>query len=538
MARQPDASHAGNTRPSRATNEEIPASRKARPASLGHPSRRPAGAQPTEAARLDSPPRFDSEASWGRSGPERIVLKRPYALFFCLLSVLALAACGGGAQEGATNWSANLSQEPGTAGCISENGTGGLCQNGKGLRGDGEVAVSPDGKNVYVTSFASGSVAIFDRDLEDGTLKQKAGLAGCIAEGGKDAIGDSCQKGRALRDATGVVVSADGKSVYVASGSGAVAIFQRASNTGALSQDPGTAGCISDDDLKDACQRGKALKEAAGVAVSPDGKSVYVASEGFNAVAIFNRNTATGALTQKPGRAGCIAEGGAGGVCQQGKALGGAAGVAVSPDGKSVYVSSLTSNGVAIFHRDLATGALKQAAGAAGCISEPGRKEGCQDGSALKGPLDIAISPDGKNVYSTAANSDALVTFDRNPATGALTQNSGTTGCISSGGSGGACQKGRALSTSFELAVAPDGKSVYATASDFGAGVVLLRRDLVTGVLSQKPGPAGCITENGNGGTCQKGRALQITSGLAVSPDSRNLYVIAGVSEALAIFGR
>jgi DNA-binding beta-propeller fold protein YncE len=379
-------------------------------------------------------------------------------------------------------------------------------------------------------------VATFDRDRTNGTLEQRSGLAGCTGGGGKDAAGESCQPGRGLGRAVGVAVSADAKSVYVASGDGAVAIFHRDPGTGALSQDPGTVGCISDDGSRGACRRGEALKEAAGVAVSPDGKSVYVASEGSSAVAVFDRSTATGALTQKPGRDGCIAE--AGTVCQKGRALGKAAGIAVSPDGTSVYVSSLTSNGVAILHRNAATGALRQAAGPAGCIAEDGREEGCQDGSALEGPLDIEVSPDGRNVYTTAANSDALVTFDRDPATGALTQSPGTAGCISSGGSGGTCQKGRALSNPFQLAVAPDGKSVYATASDVGAGVVVLHRNPVTGALSQEPGIAGCIAEGGNGGTCEKGRALGITSGLAVSPDSRNLYVIAGGSNALAIFGQ
>jgi DNA-binding beta-propeller fold protein YncE len=45
------------------------------------------------------------------------------------------------------------------------------------------------------------------------------------------------------------------------------------------------------------------------VAVSPDGHSVYVASGGSNAIAIFDRDTATGELTQKQGMDGCISEG-------------------------------------------------------------------------------------------------------------------------------------------------------------------------------------------------------------------------------------
>jgi hypothetical protein len=45
-----------------------------------------------------------------------------------------------------------LEQKPGTAGCISENGSGGACQDGTALAGTSDVAASADGKNVYVTS--------------------------------------------------------------------------------------------------------------------------------------------------------------------------------------------------------------------------------------------------------------------------------------------------------------------------------------------------------------------------------------------------
>ncbi len=81
------------------------------------------------------------------------------------------------------------------------------------------------------------------------------------------------------------------------------------------------------------CQDGVALNNARNVAVSPDGASVYLASSASDAVAIFDRNTSTGALNQKAGTAGCVSEDGTGGACQDGVALDGAAGVAVSPDG-------------------------------------------------------------------------------------------------------------------------------------------------------------------------------------------------------------
>ncbi len=77
---------------------------------------------------------------------------------------------------------------------------------------------------------------------------------------------------------------------------------------GGLTQKPGTAGCISETGSAGACVDGNALDNAVSVTISPDGANAYVASVNSNAVAIFDRNTTTGALTQKAGTAGCISE--------------------------------------------------------------------------------------------------------------------------------------------------------------------------------------------------------------------------------------
>jgi DNA-binding beta-propeller fold protein YncE len=168
---------------------------------------------------------------------------------------------------------------------------------------------------------------------------------------------------------------------------------------GELTQKSGTAGCVSEDGTGAACQNGKALVNARGVAVSPDGKNVYVASLGSGAVAIFDRKTtATGELTQKSGTAGCISDDSTGGACQNGVALGAARDIAVSPDGKNVYVASEGSDAVAILDRDTSNGELTQKAVTAGCVSETGTGGACQDGKALVDPEEVAVSPDGKSV--------------------------------------------------------------------------------------------------------------------------------------------
>jgi DNA-binding beta-propeller fold protein YncE len=118
--------------------------------------------------------------------------------------------------------------------------------------------------------------------------------------------------------------------------------------TGALTQPAGSAGCVSETGAGP-CANGHGLVSPFGVAVSPDGKSVYVASGG-SAVARLNRNTTTGAITQPAGSAGCVSEDGTG-PCADGHGLVNPSGVAVSRDGKSVYIASYGSNAVARFNR-------------------------------------------------------------------------------------------------------------------------------------------------------------------------------------------
>ena len=87
------------------------------------------------------------------------------------------------------------------------------------------------------------------------------------------------------------------------------------------------------------------------MAVSPDGLSAYVASEQSNALAVFDR-APNGTLAQKPGTAGCIRDTTTGLQCVDGTALADPESVAVSPDGLSVYVASEASQAVAVFDRE------------------------------------------------------------------------------------------------------------------------------------------------------------------------------------------
>jgi DNA-binding beta-propeller fold protein YncE len=421
-----------------------------------------------------------------------------------------------------------LTRKSGKAGCISMTGDNGTCEVGRGFGLPRDVAISPDGRNAYVPNGFSDAVAVFDRNPATGELSQKAGAAGCISQNG--AAG--CLPGNGLDGAAAAVVSPDGRNVYVASfESDAVAIFSRDPVSGALSQAQGQQGCISEEGVG-GCLSAKALDGPIEIAISPDGADLYVASFRFNGLAVLRR-LPTGELRALAGDEKCVSEDGTGGRCKDGIALVGPSDVEVSPDGANVYVASRSSDAVAIFDRDL-NGVLTQKGARDGCVSESGSSGACQDGVALVVPNKLAISSDGENVY-VLANANAVSIFDRD-ATGRLTQKSGTAGCLSDDGTAGACQDGAALIGVSGIAVAPGGETVY-VASAAQSPISIFDRDS-TGALAQKPGLAGCISDDGSGGGCRPDAVALRDGDLTVSPDGRNLYFADNSSNKVSIFDR
>jgi hypothetical protein len=221
------------------------------------------------------------------------------------------------------------------------------------------------------------------------------------------------------------------------------------------------AACISETSSWGLCQNGLALNSPYDIAVSADGKNAYVASGDSDAVAVFARDASTGALTQLGGTNGCVSEDGTGWLCATGHGLGLPYGVTVSPDGKSVYVASLNLGAVAVFSRDLTTGALTQLPGTAGCFSNTG-SDGCARGRGLGGASHTVVSPDGKNVYVSAdGGTPAVAAFSRDTSTGALTQLTGTVGCVSETGNSGDCSDDHALDGATRAVISSDGQFDY-----------------------------------------------------------------------------
>ncbi len=95
--------------------------------------------------------------------------------------------------------------------------------------------------------------------------------------------------------------------------------------------------------------------------------------------------------------------------------------LAVTPDGKSVYVPS-EDNAVVQFKRKrsgslkfdgcLAADTAVGPAGSGACDLIPGSTAGAT-GTGLQNPVGLAISPDSKSLYAVAESSDSVVRFKR-----------------------------------------------------------------------------------------------------------------------------
>lgn len=459
----------------------------------------------------------------------------PAVLIAALLVLLGLIASPAGGSDPTVEAAAptgRLVQPKGAAGCIHRKGTN-RCAQGRGVTSPEDIAISPDGRNAYVASYGSHGIAVFKRARRTGYLEQLPGRRGCLRHMG----GGFCRAGRAMGGPVSIAVSPDGRNVYVVSaGSDALSILQRNRRTGVLTQLPGESGCVSQRP-GGGCVVGRSLNEPTSVAVSPDGSHVYVTGRRFpSGVAVFDR-AADGSVVQPAGPAGCVTQR-VGFDCTTARALRSPEEVTVSPDSRFVLVAGMRSSAVSV----LAQGpeGLSQAEGAAGCIANGGGPEGCAPGRGLAGPVDLAVTPDGRNVYTASSVGDAIAILTRDRATGALSQAAGRAGCISQDGGGGRCIAGRALDEVWGVAVSPDGLNVYGVSAKVNM-LGAMARDRSTGRLSQLPGRHGCFIR-GRGGLlgCPEGRGLTVAVAVAVSPDGRNVYVTSEDSYlgSVAIFRR
>jgi len=350
-----------------------------------------------------------------------------------------------------------------------------------GLRGVWSVTVSPDGKHVYAAGYRDDAVAVFSRDETTGRLAfveaQKEGV------GGLDGIGGACS----------VAVSPDGRHVYVASHwDYAVAVFSQDRTTGKLTfveaQRDGVGGVDG-------------LFVIQWVTVSPDGKHVYAAGYRDYAVAVFSRDETTGKLTFVE-----VQKDDVGGV----DGLYGASFVTVSPDGEHVYAAGYLDSAVVVFKRDRGTGKL---------TFVEVQQDGIGSVDGLRGASSVAPSPDGKHIYVAGVSDHAVTVFSQDKTTGKLTWIE-----VQQDGVGGV----DGLQGARSVVVSPNGRYVYAAGWGEHA-LAVFSRDGTTGKLtfveSQRDGLGGVD-------------GLQGASCVAVSPDrnGKHIYVAGNWAQAVSVF--
>jgi 6-phosphogluconolactonase (cycloisomerase 2 family) len=374
---------------------------------------------------------------------------------------------------------------------------------GSGMYHLAEAVVSPDGRHVYAAAPWDSAIVVFDRDPGSGALSWNSCLTGWEVAG--EAGGGSCAEvpnsglgwDTGLWEVGHLAISADGATVYGAGvHDAALTALDRDPVSGELSFVDCVTGKLSatsgeggncDQMVPGASTTGDrtALDDVFSVAVSPSGDYVYTVSEDEATIASFRR-AASGAVSFAScvtGSSGSIGTSGGCATTPYTATLGLTSGlgrlvdVAVSPDGRDVYAASEVDAAIAAFEQDPESGALSFA----GCITGDNRAStlighNCEplatsspegQASGLDGLDSLTLSADGGRLYTAAVSDDAVGAFDRDPGDGSLalagcvTANTATAPCspIAGATAGGA---GTGLDTPRSVAVSASGGQLYA----------------------------------------------------------------------------
>jgi 6-phosphogluconolactonase (cycloisomerase 2 family) len=272
---------------------------------------------------------------------------------------------------------------------------------------------------------------------------------------------------------TGIAISSDGKNVYVVS----------------YPYDPTTEDYLttfsrdpSNGNLTYLTSTSYSINDPKDIIVSPDGKNVYIIDVFDNTIRImyFSRNAVTGILTLID-------------INPMNMWFSGS--ISISPDGNNVYYLSYRLNEIDWFVRNMANGDLTYIDNYTNATIEDG--------------LEMVISPDGKFLYVAARNSSAVAWFARDTSTGALTYLNRYTNAMITGAN--------------NIVISPDGKHVYVTAEDVSA-VAWFERDALTGELTY-------IDRYSDA-------KINSADSIVISPDGDNIYILSNPSQNIACFSR
>jgi 6-phosphogluconolactonase (cycloisomerase 2 family) len=350
-----------------------------------------------------------------------------------------------------------------------------------GLDGVGNMTISPDGLYLYATASIDSAITVFSRNSSTGALTFV------------EKVRDDSNGVDGIATTRGIAISPDGKYTYVSGQfDNAVAIFGRNSSTGELTYI---------EHVKDDSAGVTDMAQPRGLVLSPDGVHLYVSSKTDYSVAIFSRNSSTGALSfveyvKKDSN--------------DVSGLAGASEMKFSPDGAYIYIGGPASSTISVFNRDFSTGAL---------TFVEYLKEDSNGVSGIGYPSNSAVSPDGAFVY-TASNADStMAIYSRNNATGELSfieyLKHDSAGVSSLAGP-------RTVLNS------PDGANMYVVSGN-DSSLSIFTRDGSTGLLTF----IGRVKEDSAG-------VYGIGGGLAaqMSPDGKHVYICGSDDNTIAVFSR
>jgi 6-phosphogluconolactonase len=237
------------------------------------------------------------------------------------------------------------------------------------------LATDTSGRRLIAVNYRSGNVAAFDLRA-DGSI---GGLAGVARHEGSSLNPDRQE----APHPHGVVFSPDNRYALVADlGLDQIRIYHISTADGQMQAgDPAFASV----------PRGAGPRH---LVFAHDGRHVFVVNELQSSVTAFSWNPARGTLVR--GETISVLPSGFEGTSA-------AAEIALSPDGRFLYVSNRGADNLAVFSVDALTGSLKLA----GHVASGGRE-----------PWSFAISPDGSSIFVANKLSDSVVVFRLDPATG------------------------------------------------------------------------------------------------------------------------
>jgi 6-phosphogluconolactonase (cycloisomerase 2 family) len=391
--------------------------------------------------------------------------------------------------------------------CYSTTAAGGCSAFGGSLSMNGAqaIAITPDGTDVYTAGDNGGSVA-FTRSsagalqafgpIGYGDTSYAVDATGLFAgernTGGSNGdvvalsrapngtvtpvndvsdscpAGSSCASDNGLYDVEGVALSSDGTHLYAASLSGggatggALTVFTRDPTTQAITEVQCLAQTATASGLCSTGGSNTGVGGAQGLAATPDGHFLYMAGRFDNSVVGFNVIQSGPNAGKLGSRVNCLWQSASNFDCSQAPGLTSADGIALSPDGRNAYVSAFNA-GIAVLNRDPVSGVLSFNQ----CFTQTGGLGCSADPSLIDGGRGVVVSPDGRFVYLSGGSgtSGFLRTYARDPTTGQLTP----LACLSYLAAPG-CSTAAGLQNAFKLVLSPDGRNLYVTAFNGGDG--------------------------------------------------------------------